>query len=652
MLLPPEMARVHALGSREVLPNVVEKLYSLRELHVIDFKEDEFFERGDPIEGASDVSEKLIKVRSLLDGLGIDEVVGAKVPRSEVEGTLDTKFPEIQQELSGLLSRREELETKISDKKSLQKEIEPFVSLPMDFEDYSGYEHLEPFFGKVENEPDLSELRKAEHFTSSVKNETYVAVFVAKEEAHDAENSLSEAGFQDVDVPLEEGVPREVANSLEEEIDELDDELQKVETEIEEFRRESGPYLLAIEEYLSMDSEKKELPLRVAESENTFVIDGWIPLDAADRLEKEIRSIDDRIHFEVVETVEEEDPESGEEEAPVAYDNPESARPFETFTEMFGRPRYREVDPTMIIFAAFPIIYGMMLGDVGYGIGSLALGGYFLKKHTGAMKDLGYALVLAGASAFIFGIAYAEFLGPVVGEHAALYTVLAEVTGLEFLHHVHPPFLERNLFAEHVQIPLLVMISIWVGIIQVGGGFLIDFYNSLVKGHSTKHAVVHDLSWFILMGGILGMITSAYDILLMPSLPSTALYPSLAVVLAAVGMIVMSEGAIGIMEIPSRIFSHTFSFTRIAAIGLSSVGIALVINMFVEMFVFEMGGVFAIVGALLFVFGHIANLMLGVFASTLHSIRLQWVEFFTKFYEGGGKKFRPFGKITKYLEET
>lgn len=640
MLRPPKMDRVHALGSKKVLPELVERLYSLRELHVIDFEEDDFFERGGPMEGASDVSSRLVRVRSLLDRLGIEGIPAERMPRPEVEDTLDDRFPEVRGELSELFSRREEARRTLREKRDLIAELEPFASIPVDFQDYSGYSSLEVYVGKIYGEPDLEGLRRAEWFTSSGDGYTLVALFVAEEEAPDADKILSGVGFQAVEVPMEEGDPGDVVRELREEIHTLEGEIVDVEAEIEEFRRREGSYLMAVEEYLSMDSEKKELPLRVAESENTFVIDGWIPAESTERLREEVESVDDRILFEVLETADDE-----EEDVPVAFGNYPAASPFEIFTDMFGRPSYREVDPTVMIAVAFPVIYGMVLGDVGYGLGGLALSLYLIKKTDGALRSLGYPLALASASSVVFGVVYAEALGPV-----ALGLTWSEwANGMLGFHAL--PLIERNLFDEHVQIPMLVMLSIWVGIIQVSLGFLLGFYNSLVSDHSLSHAVMHDLSWFLLMLGLLGGIVSVFDVPLMPVLPLPAVYPFLGIVAASVVMIVMGEGPIGLMEIPSRIFSHTFSFTRIAAIGLSSVGIALVINMFSEMIIFEVGGVFAIAGVLLYVVGHLANLVLGLFASTLHSIRLQWVEFFTKFYEGGGKKFHPFGRTTEYMEE-
>lgn len=647
MMKPPEMARVHAIGSKKVLPRVSEKLYELRKLHIVDFKEDEFFERGTSIEGASDVSERLIRVRSVIDGLGIEEIPSSSLTREEVESALEEKLPRLLDELSGLLSKQEDIRDEFSEKYELLGRVEPFAELPLNFEHYHGYESLEVFVGLVREEPELRELRKEEHYTAQVNGKQLIALFVSEEEALEAEGILSEAAFEPFQVPLEEGNPEEVSEELSREAEELKSDLSDVEEKLLSLKEQEGALLLAVEEYLSMDSEKKELPLRIAESKNTFVVDGWIPITAVEEVEGALASMDERIHFEVVEKVEEEEAEElegEEEEPPVAYQNPGPVKPFETFTDMFGRPNYHEIDPTTFVFAAFPFIYGMVLGDVVYGLGSLLLG-LFLKKKTGAAKNLGYAFILAGLSSMIFGVAYAEALGP-----EALGIVWAEdVNHLLGTHAL--PLLERNLFVEHVQIPLLLMLTIWIGIIQVGGGFLFDFYNELSAGHGLKHAVPHSFSWFMLLVGILGALTSSYDILLMPSFPAVALYPFLGLALVSAVMIALTEGMIGIFEIPSRIFSHTFSYSRIAAVGLSSVAIALVINRLAEMMIFEQGGILIVLGIFTYVFGHLFNLVLGIFSSTLHSIRLQWVEFFTKFFEGGGKKFRPFGRITKYLEE-
>ena len=122
------------------------------------------------------------------------------------------------------------------------------------------------------------------------------------------------------------------------------------------------------------------------------------------------------------------------------------------------------------------------------------------------------------------------------------------------------------------------------------------------------------------------------------------------VAVLAVVMLIAGEGATAILELPSML-TNILSYTRLAAIGLSSVGIALAINKIATESLFPKGGLFIIIGIIVLILGHTLNTVLGVIAPGLHSLRLQYVEFFTKFYSGGGRQFNPFGYTRKYTEE-
>jgi V/A-type H+-transporting ATPase subunit I len=188
---------------------------------------------------------------------------------------------------------------------------------------------------------------------------------------------------------------------------------------------------------------------------------------------------------------------------------------------------------------------------------------------------------------------------------------------------------------------------------------ILGFRNKLIE-HGLKHAILAKGSWMmILIGGVLAIAKLMPDVTSKLPVPTGDPVFIVGSILAVAGLILLiaGEGFISILEIPT-ILSNVLSYSRILAIGLSSAGIALVVNtLSMDLFIRPkgvlMGGgiVLAFVGVLILFIGHLINLLLGILGPGLHSLRLQYVEFFTKFYEGGGKKYIPFGYKRKYTEE-
>jgi len=297
-----------------------------------------------------------------------------------------------------------------------------------------------------------------------------------------------------------------------------------------------------------------------------------------------------------------------------------------------------------------------MLGDVGYGIIVAAMA-YFIKNKfkTGGLNSLALILLLSGILSTIFGFIFGEFFGfPIFNMvlHGEVENGLLGIAG-PTIAGIHMPI---HRFGE---VQSLLLLTFGIGIMHILLGLTLGFRNHLI-GHGLKHAILAKGSWMmILIGGVLAIAK------LMPAVTSKLPVPTgdpvfiVGSVLAVVGLILLiaGEGFISILEIPT-ILSNVLSYSRILAIGLSSAGIALVVNtLSMDLFikpdgVLMRGGiVLALVGVVILFIGHVINLLLGILGPGLHSLRLQYVEFFTKFYEGGGKKYIPFGYERKYTED-
>ena len=203
--------------------------------------------------------------------------------------------------------------------------------------------------------------------------------------------------------------------------------------------------------------------------------------------------------------------------------------------------------------------------------------------------------------------------------------MFGEFFGLEIFHSV--------VSREHEMFKLMY-IAIGIGVVHVNIGLIIGFINEL-KSHGVMHAIYAKASWIVLETGVAILALNYFGKM------NVSLLLGAAFLGASILMILKGEGFKGIIELPA-LFTNIMSYARLMAIGLSSVILAIIINEQSREF-FHKGGFFILVGVLILIIGHAINIMLGLLASFLHSLRLHYVEFFSKFFHGGAEKYKPFG---------
>ena len=656
MSYPKAMTKTLIVGHKKHLETTVDALYEADVLHVEDFVEgnDSDFAIGMPIAYGDEVSRKLIRVRSIANALNIkptDET--APMTESQVTSELESVLARMDKEVDQNSEELSRLDARVKDIESAEKELEPFLAFDLDLESYKGYDNLAVISGTVSslNESRLLEVTDAYQLLTDPSSK-FIVLFVSKDFERGIQSALADMGFREAKAPDKSGYPSDIYAALEAEKSEIQAQIESLIAARAALNQEFGDFILASDEYLSTLSEKAELPLRIATSEHTFIVEGWVPTENFDEFTASVsKETDNGVYITTLEINEQDAKEVAK--VPVKYNNVKVAGPMELVTDLYGRPKYKELDPSLVLAISFPLLYGIILGDMGYAMVLTVLALLLIKfVKSDAVKKLAYVLIYCQISAFIFGILYGEFMGfPLAG--LMLYGAHQPglIPGIETIVFNYAMFYGEPLLFP-IYRPALIMTFIactaTFGLLHLNFGLLLGFF-SKKNQYGLKTAILKKLSWFVLQFGIFVAIAAWYFELF----GTVGIAVGVAIAVVGLVMLLMGEGVLGLIEIPSFV-GNFLSYTRLIAVGLSSIYIASTVNTIAfEMIWSPASGfsVLAIASILVFVLGHSLNTVLSILAPGLHALRLQYVEFFGKFYEGGGIAYKPFGHLRKYILE-
>jgi V/A-type H+-transporting ATPase subunit I len=745
MLRPEQMSKVSVTGARSVMEQVIETMHGMHVVHITDYDGSwEGFEPGEPLPGSDETSSTLVTVRAIESILDVEP--DDATPRAAPDlSNADERLEEIRVEVNDLDDRRDELRDRLRTIDERRDRMAQFAGLGLDLDLLWGYDSLDVLVG--EGNPAAIRAALAESDDVAAHDVFHdgdtVAAFASTTENGTLSDAMVGVPFTAFEVPEESGDPSAVVADLESERRQVEAELERIESELEALKADSAGFLLALEESLSIDAQKSEAPLRFATTERSFVVEGWVPTDRYDAFRQELSgAVDGRIEVDEIErarhtgsnhvardtaddagrgagqatatdggtTSTREDrqatPDGGravagdgvvtvDDDPPVRQENPGILSPFELLTKALNRPKYSEFDPTFVLFLTFPLFFGFMVGDIGYGLVYMLIGYAVTSRFDSqGIVNFGTIVVWLGLFTAVFGILYGEILG------------------LHFFEwfDLHAP-IEKGISDTDWAITW-IMVAVLAGIAHLNLAYLFEFVEEY-QLHGTKQAIAEVGSWLLMLNGLWIFIFSKTFAKSKPNIlvdtenavseavlangplgfgfngfPELVGWAGFGLLMLGLFVLVVFGPTYEAVEFAVP-FAHVLSYTRLTAVLLAKAGMALAANLLYwgvyedsegfhyihaktteevaqnelifgglanmgtgfDLGPLSLGVEGALLGIPVFIVAHAVVLAIGGTAG-IQAIRLEYFEFFEKFYEGGGRKYKPFGYDRAYTTDT
>jgi V/A-type H+-transporting ATPase subunit I len=654
------MAKVEIIGPKSRFFEVVSLLHDQGTLHIEDLSKkidsgevplDQMeVEVGERLEQER-MEDLLIRVRAIIQalhfpGAEVDEVKRQreylrlwKMDTGELANEVTGVIDEVEDKTSSLAASQTDLEAEIgllSRYEPILHKIQPLAKQIVTTGQFESValmveRRYKGALDQLKEELDKITKKQCEIVSTDVDEDTTAAIVVfSRTYSEPVHKFLAMENVNQIRLPSDmQGMPFDEAyKSIKERRKALPGQLEEVRKELEAMSHKWYLMLSTIRDVLADKIEEISAIPKFGQTSYAFVVTGWLPVDEMSNLRKGLKgSFGDDV---IVNQIEIDEKDFGD--TPVAMKNSKVMAPFEFLVAQRGIPKYGTLDPTWMLFIFYPLFFGMIVGDIGYGLIMLAIVMWLrIKGKDNAGMQLATSILGPAATmVVVFGILYGEFFGNFLGEKYLNVIRPIVVAGVKL------PF-DRVTFVTG-----FMYIAVAVGVLQILLSFVFGVINA-IRTKSRHHLWERGGLLAVFVGIILAVVVGV----VLPKFGSWNTIGELVFALVAFAGFIFAIRGGGIMGGIEMLegMTHIASYIRIMAVGLAGAIFADAVNGIMQKFI---GNPPTVTGVIIAVFMgvvlHGLNLLLAAFSPTIHALRLNFLEFFGGFFEAGSQEYKPFQK--------